>query len=260
MIKAVFFDIDGTLVSYDTHRIPQSSKDAILQLRQKGIKVFIATGRPFAAVNNLEDCEFDGFITVNGAYCMTAEKETIFKQSIPPGEIRSFLDYQQTCGEFPCMVATESEIFINKINKDAEDIFTLINFPFPQNKKLEELADREIFQLVAFFKEHQEKEIMKNVLPGCEAARWNPLFADIVSKGISKQVGIDKVLEHYGFELDEAMAFGDGGNDLQMLRHVPASIAMGNASDIVKQTASYVTDTVDNDGIWKALKYFSIIE
>lgn len=259
MIKAVFFDIDGTLVSYDTHKIPPSAKESILRLRKNGIKVFIATGRPFAAVNNLEDCEFDGFITVNGAFCMTAQKETIFKQSIPPGEIRSFLHYQQTCGEFPCMVATESDIFINQVNKDAEEVFTLINFPFPQRKKLDELLDREIFQLVAFFNESREEEIMKNVLPGCDAARWNPLFADIVSKGISKQIGIDKVLAHYGFQLDEAMAFGDGGNDLQMLRHVPASIAMGNASDQVKEAASYVTDTVDNDGIWKALKHFSVI-
>ncbi|OJU48475.1 MAG: hydrolase [Bacteroidales bacterium 45-6] len=260
MIKAVFFDIDGTLVSYDTHRIPPSSKEAIIQLRKKGIKVFIATGRPFAAVNNLEDCEFDGFITVNGAYCMTAGKELIFKQPIPSAEVRSFLHYQQTCGEFPCMVATESDIFINQVNQDAEDVFTLINFPFPKRKKLEELVDREIFQLVAFFKENQEKEIMKNVLPGCDAARWNPLFADIVSKGISKQVGIDKVLEYYGIGLGEAMAFGDGGNDLQMLGHVPASVAMGNAADEVKEVAAYVTDTVDNDGIWKALRHFSIIE
>lgn len=259
MTKAVFFDIDGTLVSYKTHRIPSSAKEALTQLRNKGIKVFIATGRPFAAVNNLEDCVFDGFITVNGAYCMTADKEPIFKQPIPAEQIRSFLAYQKTTGAFPCMAATEREMYINFVNQDVKDVFKLINFPHPQMKHLEELEGQDVYQLVAFFKEDKEKEIMKNVLPGCETARWYPLFTDIVSKGISKQIGIDKVLEYYGFQLDEAIAFGDGGNDVQMLRHVPRSIAMGNATEEVKSHASYVTDSVDDHGIWNALKHFGVL-
>ena len=259
MIKAVFFDIDGTLVSYETHRIPTSTKDALAELQKKGIKTFIATGRPFAAVNNLEGIDFDGFITVNGAYCMTADKKTIYKKPIPSAQIQSFLDYQKLSGEIPCMAATEHGIHINQINKDVEDVFQLINFPSVEIKNLDEIALQEVFQLVAFFKEDVESEIMNNVLPACEAARWNPLFTDIVCKGISKQTGIDKVLEYYGLYLNEAMAFGDGGNDIQMLSHVPASVAMGNALDVVKQAASYATDSVDEDGIWKALKKFGVI-
>jgi Cof subfamily protein (haloacid dehalogenase superfamily) len=259
MIKAIFFDIDGTLVSFKTHRIPQSTKDALLELRKQNIKVFVATGRPYAAVNNLEDCDFDGFVTVNGAYCMTGDKQPIFRHPIPSSEIRSFLEYQRKNGEFPCMAATEGEMYINFVNQDAEDLFKLINFPSPKVKPLADLVDQDVFQLVAFFRENKEQDIMRQVLPGCEAARWNPLFADIVAKGISKQVGIDQVLLHYGYSLDETMAFGDGGNDLQMLRHVPLSVAMGNASSEVKDSASHITDSVDNDGIWKALKHFGVI-
>ena len=59
MIKAIFFDIDGTLVSFKTHRVPESTKQALKELREKGIKVFIATGRPKLLINNLEDLEFD---------------------------------------------------------------------------------------------------------------------------------------------------------------------------------------------------------
>lgn len=259
MIKAVFFDIDGTLVSYNTHQIPQSAKNALTELRKKGIKTFIATGRPFAAVNNLEGIEFDGFITVNGAYCMTKEKKTIYQHPIPDTEIRSFLHYQKLTGEFPCMAATDHGIFINFVNEDVEEVFKLINFPRVETKNLNEVSGLDIFQLVAFFREDKEREIMENVLPGCEAARWNPLFTDIVCKGISKQTGIDKVLEYYGFALEEAMAFGDGGNDIQMLQYVPASVAMGNATEAVRQSASYVTDSVDEDGIWNALKHFEVI-
>ena len=77
--------------------------------------------------------------------------------------------------------------------------------------------------------------------------------------GISKRVGIDKMLEHFQIGLDECMAFGDGGNDIQMLSHVEIGIAMGNASDEVKKYADYITDSVDEDGVFKALKHFNVI-
>ena len=69
MIKALFFDIDGTLVSFNTHTIPQSTLNAIAELRKKGIKLFISTGRPRVAIDNLGNLEFDGYITMNGSYC-----------------------------------------------------------------------------------------------------------------------------------------------------------------------------------------------
>ena len=65
MIKAIFFDIDGTLVSFNTHKVSDSSKRAIKELKEKGIKVFIATGRIKLQINNLGDLKFDGYITAN---------------------------------------------------------------------------------------------------------------------------------------------------------------------------------------------------
>ena len=75
MVKAIFFDIDGTLVSFETHKIPASTQEALKTLRDKGIKIFIATGRPQCLINNLGDLEFDGYITVNGSYCFTRSEE-----------------------------------------------------------------------------------------------------------------------------------------------------------------------------------------
>ena len=68
-IKALFFDIDGTLVSFNTHRIPCSTIEAIEAAKQKGIKIFIATGRPLVYINNLADIAHlvDGYVTTNGA-------------------------------------------------------------------------------------------------------------------------------------------------------------------------------------------------
>ena len=96
-------------------------------------------------------------------------------------------------------------------------------------------------------------------LPHCEVTRWHPLFADIIPRGSSKQVGIDKIAEYFGIGIDECIAFGDGGNDISMLRHAGIGVAMGNATDEVKQNADYVTTPIDDGGILYALKHFNIL-
>ena len=86
-----------------------------------------------------------------------------------------------------------------------------------------------------------------------------PAIADVVPRGSSKAVGIDKIIEYYGISLHETMAFGDGGNDMAMLRHAGIGVAMGNAGDEVKEAADYVTDSVDDDGVMNALRHFDVI-
>ena len=85
MIKALFFDIDGTLVSFNTHAIPQTTIEAIAAAKAKGIRIFIATGRPAVIINNLSALQdrrlIDGYITMNGGYCFVGE-DVIYKLSL----------------------------------------------------------------------------------------------------------------------------------------------------------------------------------
>lgn len=101
---------------------------------------------------------------------------------------------------------------------------------------------------------------MTELMPGCVSMRWHPSFTDVIARGVSKSAGIDSVLAHEGIALADTMAFGDGGNDTGMLRHVGCGIAMGNASDEVKAVADYVTDSVDDDGVARALRRFGLID
>lgn len=257
MIKAVFFDIDGTLVSFKTHQVPFSTFRSIEALKAKNIKVFIATGRQFEAIDNLGSLEFDGYITLNGSYCLAGTQKVIYKHSITSASIEKLAGYLSK-DPFPCVFVREKDMFINYINEKVEEGLRLINFPFPLVGSLDMALDAEIFQLIAFINSRQEKELIK-LLPECNALRWTSIFADIVPEGSGKQIGIDKMLDYYRIPLEECMAFGDGGNDISMLRHVGLGIAMGNADDTVRQSADYVTSSVDDDGVKKALEHFGIL-
>ena len=101
---------------------------------------------------------------------------------------------------------------------------------------------------------------MSNVLKNSAASRWHFSFADVNPKCSGKNVGIDKIIEYYSIDLSETIAFGDGGNDISMIKHAAIGVAMGNANDDVKEVADYVTDSVDEDGIYNALKHFNLID
>lgn len=257
MIKAAFFDIDGTLVSFKTHAIPASTVRALHQLRSQGVRIFIATGRHILTVNNLGDLKFDGYMTLNGSYCFIGS-EIIYKHAIPSADISTLVDYLQEKENFPCIFVHENALYMNYTNEQTTKAFQLLNFPQPPILPLKEAVQGEIFQLIAFFNASQEMAIMPR-LPHCQSTRWTSLFSDIIPLGSNKQIGMQKIIEHGGFSREEVIAFGDGGNDIPMLEYAGISVAMGNAKDTVKQSAGYVTASVDEDGISKALIHFNLI-
>lgn len=260
MIKAVFFDIDGTLVSFKTHRVPNSTLEAIKILQAKGIKVFVATGRHPSILtvgNNVGEITFDGFVTLNGQYCFTKTGETIYENSICKEDIVSLLEFMKE-NKFPCAFVEDKDTYINYIDDVVVNLLKSVNVPLPPIEDIERAKEGKVFQLNPYVPVEFEEEIMK-VLPNCEATRWSPTFIDVIPAGGGKHVAIEKIIEYYGYKKDEVMAFGDGGNDKTMLIAAGIGIAMGNANEDVKKIADYVTTSVDDDGVIKALKYFNII-
>lgn len=261
MIKAIFFDIDGTLVSFNTHKVSNASKIAIKKLKEKDIKVFIATGRIKLQVDNLDDLEFDGYITANGHDCYIGDKE-IYRNVISKETLYSLLNYLENEEKFPCSVMMSNGIFINYIDDKVKKLSEGVGFEIPAIENYYKFVEEninDILQINIFVDENKEKELMKKVFKDCESSRWHPLFADINKKGGGKHIGVNKIIEYYKIDISETMAFGDGGNDLTMIEHCAIGVAMGNANEKLKTVADYITDNVDNDGIYKALKHFNII-
>lgn len=261
MIKAVFFDVDGTLVSFKTHRVPQSTLEAIKKLQAKGIKVFVATGRHPSILtegNNVHEIDFDGFVTLNGQYCFTKDRKVIYENNICREDIVALLEFLKE-NRFPCAFVEDRDTYMNYIDDVVVNLLKSVNVPLPPIEDIERAKDGKVFQLNPYIPIEFEAEVMK-VLPNCEATRWSPTFIDVIPAGGGKHVAIQKIMEYYGYKKDEIMAFGDGGNDKTMLMIAGIGIAMGNANEDVKEIADYVTTSVDNDGVLNALKHFNVIE
>lgn len=262
MIKAIFFDIDGTLVPFGSHGIPDEVKEAIAHVRKNGVRVFISTGRHLGWIDNLGDTEFDGYVTVNGAICLLSDKTTcIFRRNIPQTDVERIIPFSHT-SEIPIVVIpADGKIFINRIDENVRHVMRLLRVNHIDIRDLDTVRDRDVVQMMAFGTEQEriDSGIFGQVLTECEPTSWNPYFCDIIPRGSDKSVGIDKIIEYFDIPLSATMAFGDGGNDVGMLRHTAIGVAMGNADDSVKAAADYVTTADTDHGIVNAFRHFGLI-
>ncbi len=260
-IKAAFFDVDGTLTCIKTKRIPASTFQAINKLQEKGIKTFICSGRHLLDIKHLDLPPFDGYISINGACCVVNDK-IIYKNTIPSEDIERLIEWQQGPHKFPCILETEDNVYLNFINENVEIIQRYIDIRTPKMCSFDEwsaMARSGIEQMLCFFGPEHDKKIIKEVLPGCTTQRWCDFFSDVIAAGSDKARGIDIIANHFGFKIEETIAFGDGANDISMLQYAGIGVAMGDADECVKAVSDYITDPVEKDGIMNALYKFGIL-
>lgn len=262
MIKALFFDIDGTLVSFKTHAIPASTVEALTAAKAAGVEVYISTGRPYPLINNLGQIGhlIDGYITTNGAYCFIGD-DVISCSPIPDDEVAYIVGKARAIG-FPCMVVGKTSLtMFNSASAPAEveKVSKLLNVPGIEHElPIDDVLTQPILQLSPFISAEQEAEILAPVKE-IESGRWCPDFADLTARGVSKAKGLREIAAYRCFDISETMAFGDGGNDLSIIRQVGIGVAMGNANEVLKPVADYITDSVDDNGIYNALRHYNII-
>ena len=256
-IKAVFFDVDGTLYSHGLNVVPESTRRALKQLRERGIKTVVATGRHMVEYSTLpvSDIEFDGYLTLNGQLILDADRKAYTGTCIDPGEMEVLSRIFQA-KRIPFMLVGENERYINYVDS------TVIRTQAETMGKIPDIGEykgEKVYQILAFVPEKQKK-LLDDLLDECSVTSWNETGIDIIPKGGGKSAGIEKYIKDLGMDRSEVMAFGDGENDIDMLQYAGIGIAMGNADDKVKAIADYVTDTVENDGIEKALRHFGLID
>lgn len=259
-IKALFFDIDGTLVSFQTHKIPQSTVDALALAKKNGVKVYISTGRPLMIINNLSQIEslIDGYITTNGARCFVGN-QVVSQHSILPSDVDKVIAASNRDG-YPVIVVGEHRLAIHHYTDEVYEIFAkglgVDCDVFLHDAS--ELGDEAVLQITPFCSVEQEAALMPT-LTNCTSGRWHPAFTDITAGDADKGKGLHAMAAYLDLDIDETMAFGDGGNDISIIREAGIGVAMGNAGDDVKAIADYVTSSVDEDGVSNALRHFEVI-
>jgi Cof subfamily protein (haloacid dehalogenase superfamily) len=259
MIKAIFFDIDGTLFSHASHTIPASTDKALKKLKEKGILIFIATGRHTSELKNipLNQYHFDAFITLNGQYCYNNDK-VIYEKPVDKNDVITILKEIEN-RPFPCYMIGEDKMYINYLTQNVIDIQNSIASIIPEVIDLNTLINKPIYQIGPFETSEEQEAHLLSKLKNCQSTRWHDLAIDILHKIGGKQNGIQAILEEYNIKIEETMAFGDGNNDAEMFEFVNISVAMGNAKEELKKCATYITDDIDHDGIYNALIHFDLI-
>lgn len=278
-IKAVFFDIDGTLLT-DKRTVSKSTILAINSLKAKGILIGLATGRdPRFVLQYMASLGLDLAITYNGQYIFSRE-EVLHSRTLEVGQVEQMMDYAQwnhkdlalgtAKGVFGSgIMSTGTGNFAYRVSRLIPDKFAgLVNFIFnrlvrfvrPQRpRNLRGYLEEPIYQLMMLTTEREAREL-ETRFADLSFTRSSPYATDIISKGSSKLSGIVKVAEKYDFSLDEVVAFGDSNNDFEMLKALKYSVAMGNGTKRVRQIASLVTDSNNRDGIYKAFIRLGLLE
>lgn len=260
-IKALFYDIDGTLLSEKTGRVPESAVEALGEARAKGHLVFINTGRVYAHLGAIRELvEADGYLCGCGTYVM-AEGKVLYSYHIPHErglEIKRHID---ECGLDGALEAVDG-VHVHRSTSSIPGVEQLKE-GLKRSGCLSEYAweddcyDFDKFYLLSH-KDSRCKELFGRLKDMDIIDRGNGDY-ECVPRGHSKATAIDLVLKHYGISLDDAYVFGDSSNDLAMFRYARNCILMGNHSEVLEPYASFETKDVEDDGIAYAMKELGII-
>ena len=246
-IKIAFFDIDGTLIALGQESASDKMLECLKRLKANGIHLCIATGRPPFVVPAFPGIEFDAFLTFNASYCYTS-KEVIFSNPIPSPDVQKIITNAASIGR-PVALAGIDRMGCNGYDKDLDDYFTISKQRITIIEDFDAFSKEKIYQLMVGCRESEYDSLMKEA-PGAALTAWWDRAVDIIPAGGGKGLGIEKVLSYYGLTKEEAIAFGDGTNDIGMLQAVGTGIAMGNATENVKDIADAVCKSVSEDGIY----------
>ena len=256
MIKAAFFDVDGTLLSHRTKGVPESARKALDALKAAGIKCVVSTGRTIREMEKLPlgGITFDAYITMNGQLTLDAEHRELYGMKLE-GEVKDFALNLFGEKSYPVILIEKDRLYVNLANERLAEVQASISSGIPP---VEAYAGADLYQACVYITEDEE-EILKPIADRCEICRWHPGGVDVMAKGGGKKTAIRRLLEMENIRPEETIAFGDGQNDIGMLELAGIGVAMGNAVESLKRIADYITDDIDADGIEKALKHFDLI-
>lgn len=246
-IKIAFFDIDGTLLQLGRKEPTPKTEYALNKLQENGVMICIATGRSVPAVPKFKNISFDVFLTFNGSLCFN-RKETILSNPLRKEDVLQILENTKRMNR-AISVSNASVMVKNGSHPDLDLYFEFGCVDVPIVDNVDELCQGDIYAINLPCRDSECGMILEGTT-STRATRWWDRAADLIPADGGKGKAIEGILKYYGLTREEAIAFGDGTNDIEMLQSVGTAVAMENANDAVKQAATHVCRSVDDDGIY----------
>ncbi len=259
--KLLFFDIDGTLLS--ENGIPDSTKQALVEARQKGCMLFVNTGRTWVSIPaKIRELDFDGYVCGCGTN-IYYKGSRIFSSGISNERCKEVAKRIRQM-DIPVFYEADDAIYFDYQSAASDPWICHAREAFEtEGKDLDELLNSENLvydKILMVLKPSREGERLKEFLSEDFECidRQNDMW-EVTQKNCSKATGIRFLCEYLGASAADCYVFGDSENDRSMLEAVPNSVVMGNGEESVKQCCSYVTADLEDDGIWKAMKHFHLV-
>ena len=258
----VFFDIDGTVVDYETQIIPESAAEAIRLLKKNGHLPIVNTGRPIGHVDpRVQKLDFSGWICSCGME-LILDGEMIYKDYPSPEECKQILDLAHRCRMAIQTEGHDSLLF------DADMPYHPLGLREAERlaaqglrvEPIQDAADLQFIKFVTYDTPGCDREgFIQGVAPYFDAIVRANTMMEFIKKGHSKAEGMERFLKELHVPKEEIFAIGDSENDLPMFAMAGTTICLGDGVEDVKKVADYVTDPVLEDGVFNALRHFRLI-
>lgn len=262
MIRLAVFDVDGTLITKGERCVQQDSVNALHKLREQGIAIAIASGRPPYALEKalLKQITFDYYICSNGAFVRTHDNKMLYQYSFDKDTTMQLIEAFRKSDNalmFQCMDAAHCYHGYKRIANMLNSFLGRVDILVDERNRSDFHSTQMPLAAVAKI-EHTDIQAMQTRFSQLLFTPFDECFYDI-NGAYDKASGIAQVCAAKGWTMENVICFGDDFNDLPMIQQCGIGVAMGNARDEVKQCADYVTAPCNEAGIVQALRQYGLL-
>ncbi|WML30164.1 HAD family hydrolase [Neobacillus sp. OS1-32] len=253
--KAIVLDMDGTLLTKDG-KIPNKTKNILLKLKDKGIKIFLATGRPIStSLPYHQELDLETpLICLNGAVVYDRLKQKVLSQAPISFELINLVKetVMDNAKAMVCQTFQSNYQLINLIGEQIERYWPVEKAGVMPGNDEPFLKMKIMFNSKSF-----ASYIVNKFTPVLQVSNWGDWF-EVTSQSVTKWTSFHSVIKQYGIHVRDVIAFGDGVNDIDLIKNVGIGVAMENALPILKQVSKYSTSSNEDNGIFHFLNNYHV--